>query len=168
MCSMALRWLARRLLDSFRSPMMWSIARRCSSRLRRRSSSVSTWARRRPSAVAAGSGSVTASTRSAVTALSLRLDSQALQLLLEGDHLQLAAHDHFLEFLEIQDLLLQLALGFLQVANHLLVGAHVAQDADGADHLAVRVAQRGGIEGRGDHRSARAAGVEPGVAGDAP
>src|SRR5438445_11104 len=27
MCSMAFRWLARRLLDSFRSPMMCSIAR---------------------------------------------------------------------------------------------------------------------------------------------
>src|SRR5205807_9397838 len=68
--------------------------------------------------------------------------SSDLQLLFEGDHLELAADDDFLEFLEIQDLLLQLALGLLQVANHLLVFAHVAQDADGADHPAARVAQR--------------------------
>src|SRR5256886_15092060 len=33
---MAFRWLARRLLNSLRSPMMWSMARRCSSRFRRR------------------------------------------------------------------------------------------------------------------------------------
>ena len=31
---------------------------------------------------------------------------QAHQLFLEGDHLQLAADDHFLEFLEVQDLFL--------------------------------------------------------------
>ena len=36
------------------------------------------------------------------------------------------------EFLEIQNLLLQLALGLFQVAHHLLVLAHVTQNADGA------------------------------------
>src|SRR5207249_600523 len=175
MCSMAFRWLARRLLNSFRSPMMCSIARRCSSRWRRRRSSVSTCAR---SSLAAAPGSATPGWRSSVTlsGIAMRLSAlsasrllpQALQLLLEGDHLQLAADDHFLEFLQIQNLLLQLALGFLQVANHLLVLAHVTENADGADDLAVRVAQGGGVEGRGDHLPARAPRVEPGVAGDPP
>src|SRR5438093_751800 len=174
MCSMAFRWLARRLLDSLRSPMMCSIARRCSSRWRRRRSSVSTCAR---SSLAAAPDSGTVG-RSSVTlsgiamrpsALSAsRLLPQALQFLLEGDHLQLAADDDFLEFLEIQNLLLQLALRHLQVANHLFVLAHVAQDADGAYHLAVRVAQRGGVEARGDHRPACASRIEPRIASDAP
>src|SRR2546422_5353589 len=175
MCSMAFRWLARRLLDSLRSPMMCSMARRCSSRWRRRRSSVSTCAR---SSLAAAPDSGTVGWRSSVTlsgiamrpsALSAsRLLPQALQLLLEGDHLQLAADDHFLEFLEVQNLLLQLALGLFQVANHLLVLAHITQDADSADDLAVRVTQRRGVEGRGDDFPARAPRVEPGVAGHAP
>src|SRR6266571_3028935 len=156
---MAFRWLARRLLNSLRSPMMWSIARRCSSRFRRRRSSVSTCARSRLSALAVAIGPTLPS--------ALRLLPHALQLLLEGNHLQLATHDHLLEFLEVQNLLLQLALGLLEIANHLLVLAHVPQDADGADHLAVRVAQGGGVEGRRDHLPARAPRVEPGVAGDA-
>src|SRR5206468_636253 len=174
MCSMSFRWLARRLLDSLRSPMMCSIARRCSSRWRRRRSSVSTCAR---SSLAAAPDSGTAGWRSSVTlsgiamrpsALSAsRLLPQALQLLLEGDHLQLAADDHFLEFLEVQNLLLQLAFGFFQVAHHLFVRAHVAQDTDGADHLAVGIAQGGGVEGGGDHLSARAPGVEAGITRDA-
>src|SRR5256886_13787965 len=42
--------------------------------------------------------------------------------------------------------------------------AHVAQDTDRADHLAVRVAQRRGVERRGDHFPAGAARVEAGVA----
>src|SRR5438552_3443256 len=175
---MAFRWLARRLLNSFRSPMMWSMARRWSSRFRRRRSSVSTCARSRRSAVTAAPGSATAACRSCVAvsgipitlsaASAFRLGPQALELLFEGDHLQLAADDYFLEFLEIQDLLLELPLGLLQVANHLLVFAHVAQDADGADHPAARVAQRRGVEGRGDDLPAGAAGVEAGVAGDTP
>src|SRR5437870_3855331 len=163
---MAFRWLARRLLNSLRSPMMWSMARRCSSRFRRRRSSVSTCARSRCSAVrcsVAVSGiAITLSRASA-----FRLRPQTLELLFEGDHLQLAADDYFFEFLEIQDLLLELALGLLQVANHLLVFAHVAQDADGADHPAARVAQRRGVEGRGNHLPAGAAGVQVRVAGDA-
>src|SRR2546430_2041018 len=112
-CSMAFRWLARRLLNSLRSPMMWSMARRCSSRFRRRRSSVSTCARSRCSAVrcsVAVSGiAITLSRASA-----FRLRPQTLELLFEGDHLQLAADDYFFEFLEIQDLLLELALGLLQ------------------------------------------------------
>src|SRR5438034_3813285 len=31
---------------------------------------------------------------------------------------------------------------------------HVAQDADGTDHLAVWITQRRGVEGRGDHLAA--------------
>src|SRR5437763_13629888 len=105
-------------------------------------------------------------TRSRASAFRLR--PQALALLFEGDHLQLAADDHLLEFLEIQDLLLELALGLLQVANHLLVFAHVAQDADGADHPAARVAQRRGYERRGDHLTAGAPRRDARVAGAAP
>jgi len=45
---------------------------------------------------------------------------------------------------------------------------HVAQDPDPADHLAVGVAQRRGVEGRGDHLAARAPRIEPGIAGHAP
>src|SRR2546425_1135525 len=174
---MAFRWLARRLLNSFRSPMIWSNARRCSSRARRRRSSVSTWARKRLSAVAVAPGSVTVASRSSVTISDiairssprsvLRLLPQALQLLFQGDHLQLAPDHHLLELLEVEDLFLQLGLGLLKVAHHLLVGAHVAQDADGADDLAVGVAKGGGVEGGGDDLAAGAAGVEAGVAGDA-
>src|SRR5439155_211006 len=173
---MAFRWLARRLLNSFRSPMIWSNARRCSSRARRRRSSVSTWARKRLSAVLAP-GSVTVASRSSVTISDiairpsprsvLRLLPQALQFLFQGDHLQLAPDHHLLELLQVQDLFLQLGLGLLEVAHHLLVGAHVAQDADGADDLAVGVAEGGGVEGRRDALAAGAARVEPGGAGDA-
>src|SRR3989442_1665948 len=139
--------------------MIWSIARRWSSRSRRRRSSASTCARSRLSAVAVAIGPTLPS--------ALRLLPHALQLLLEGNHLQLATHDHFLEFLEIQNLLLQLALGLLQVANHLLVLAHVTQDADGADDLAFGVAQGRSVEGGGDDLAAGAAGVQAGVARDA-
>src|SRR5437879_13921644 len=107
---MAFRWLARRLLNSFRSPMIWSNARRCSSRARRRRSSVSTWARKRLSAVAVAPGSVTVASRSSVTISDiairssprsvLRLLPQALQLLFQGDHLQLAPDHHLLELLQ--------------------------------------------------------------------
>src|SRR2546425_2865154 len=153
MCSMALRWLARRLFDTFRSPMMCNIARRCSSRFRRRSASVSTCARSWLSAPVAARRSVTPGCRSVFTisgilrshpsgSLPSDFFLQGFELLFEGDHLQLAADDHFLELLEIQNLLLQLALGLLQVAHHLFVLAHVAQDADSADHLAVRIAER--------------------------
>src|SRR5437867_5888698 len=174
---MAFRWLARRLLNTFRSPMIWSNARRCTSRARRRRSSVSTWARKRLSAAAVAPGSVTVASRCSVTISDiairpsprsvLRLLPQALQLLFQGDHLQLAPDHHLLELLQVQDLFLQLGLGLLEVAHHLRVGAHVAQDADGADDLAVWVAEGGGVEGGGDDLAAGAAGVEPGVAGDA-
>src|SRR5688572_12550734 len=40
-----------------------------------------------------------------------RLLLQAFQLLLQGDHFQLASNDHFLELLEVEDLFLELALG---------------------------------------------------------
>src|SRR5712691_1223836 len=179
MWSIALRWLPRRLLTSLRSPMMWSMAWRCSSRLRRRSSSSFTCSRR-PVGDSSRSSSTAASGRRSLTRghsvpsgllplgrPPLPLFPQAFQLPLEGDHLELAAHDHLLELLQVQDLLLQLGLGLLEVADHLLVGAHVAQDADGADDLAVGVAEGGGVEGGGDDLAAGAAGVEAGVAGDA-
>src|SRR5207302_3700 len=53
----------------------------------------------------------------------------------------------------------------LGVGPGLVELAHVAQDADGADDLAVGVAQGGGVEGGGDDLAAGAAGVEAGVAG---
>src|SRR3989442_8760617 len=177
MWSIALRWLPRRLLTSLRSPMMWSMARRCSSRLRRRSSSSLTcsW---RPVGTSGRSSSTAPSGRRSLTRghsvpsgllplgrPPLQLFPQAFQLPFEGDHLELAAHDHLLELLEVQDLLLQLGLGLLEVADHLLVGAHVAQDADGADDLAVGVAEGGGVEGGGDDLAAGAAGVEAGGGG---
>src|SRR5438445_2821882 len=154
---------------------MWSIARRWSSRCRRRRSSVSTWARSPLAAGAAAPGSVTA-VSVAISCITIgpphpsggRLLPQAVERLLQGDHLELAPDHHLLEFLEVQDLLLQLRLGLLEVPDHLLVGPHVAEDADGADDLTVGVAEGGGVESGGDDLAAGAAGVQAGVAGDAP
>src|SRR5439155_11704548 len=101
-------------------------------------------------------------------ALAFRLLPQALQLLFEGDHLQLAADHDLLELLQVQDLLLQLRLGLLEVAHYLLVGPHVAQDANGTDHLAVGTAQGGGVQGGGDDLPARAARVQDHVPHDTP
>src|SRR5207302_4998231 len=86
-------------------------------------------ARRRPSDAAA------------LSSVPFHLPLQALELLLEGDHLQLAADDDLLELLEVEDLLLQLPLRLLEVAHDLLVLAHVAEDADRADHLPVGVTE---------------------------
>jgi len=62
-----------------------------------------------------------------------------------GDHLQLAADDHFLEFLEVQDLLLQLALGLLQGRGPPASYSRMSRRMPiGADHLAIGVAQGGG------------------------
>src|SRR5207237_1366707 len=97
----------------------------------------------------------------------LSLPAQILQLLLERDHLQLAADDDFLELLEIEDLLLELRLRALEVAHDLLVRAHVAEDSDRADHVALRVAQGGGVQRRRDDLAGGAARVEDGVPGDA-
>src|SRR5256885_104520 len=152
---------------------MWSIARRWSSRCRRRRSSVSTWARSPPAAGAAAPGSVTA-VSVAISCVTIRpsptsggrLFPQAVERLFQGDHLQFAPDHHLLEFLQVQDLLLQLRLGLLEVPDHLLVGPHVAEYADGADDLAVGVAEGGGVEGGGDDLAAGAARVEAGVAGD--
>src|SRR5438128_1575752 len=181
MWSMALRWLPRRLLNSLRSVMMWSIARRCSSRLRRCRSSVLTRSRKAASdssrsadAVASGlCWSVMGHDSGRSGQASFRLQPLqflplTLQLPFQGDHLELAADDDLLEFLEVQDLLLQFRLGLLEVADDLLVGTHVAQDADGPDHPSVGVAQSRGIERRGDDFPAGAAGVETRVARHAP
>src|SRR5438445_101847 len=154
---------------------MWSIARRWSSRCRRRRSSVSTWARSPLAAGAAAPGSVTA-VSVAISCITIgpphpsggRLLPQAVERLLQGDLLELAPDHHLLKFLQVQDLLLQLRLGLLEVPDHLLVGPHVAEDADGADDLAVGVAEGGGVESGGDDLAAGAAGVQAGVAGDAP
>ena len=60
------------------------------------------------------------------------------------------------------------ALRLFQVAHHFFVLAHVTQNADRADDLAVGIAERRRVEGRRNHLSARAARVQAGVAGDAP
>src|SRR3989441_7432985 len=177
MWSMALRWLARRLLNSLRSVMMWRIARRCSSRLRRRRSSVPTRPRKADSDSSRSADAVPSglcwslmghdsgrSGQASFRLQPLQFLPLALQLPFQGDHLELAADDDLLEFLEVQDLLLQFRLGLLEVADDLLVGTHVAQDADGPDHPSVGVAQSRGVQRRGDDFPAGAAGVEAGVA----
>src|SRR5216684_3855553 len=94
----------------------------------------------------------------------VQFPSEILNLFLQRDHLEFTAYHHFLELLQIQNLLLQLGLRCLQVAYHLLIGAHVAQNADGADNLPVRVAQRRGVECRRNHFVRGAARVQPGIA----
>src|SRR5207302_344106 len=56
----------------------------------------------------------------------------------------------------------------LGVGPGLVELTHVTQDADNTYDLAVRVTQRRSVKGRGDDLPARAPGVEPGVARDAP
>src|SRR3989454_140151 len=181
MWSMALRWLPRRLLNSLRSVMMWSIARRCSSRLRRPSSSVLTRSRKAASDSSRSADAVPSglcwsvmghysgrSGQASFRLQPLQFLPLALQVSFQGDHLELAADDDLLEFLEVEDLLLQFRFGLLEVADDLLVGTHVAQDADGPDHLSVGVAQSRGVERRGDDFPAGAAGVEARVARHAP
>src|SRR5204863_444014 len=127
---MAFRWLARRLLNSFRSPMMWSIARRWSSRCRRRRSSVSTWAR---SPLAAGGGEL---------ARFLGADEAGERLL--EDLVVTEAEELGDGVVSLQHLALEVGNenGVGDVLDEALgIGArfvelpHVAQDADGADHL---------------------------------
>src|SRR5439155_139393 len=93
--------------------------------------------------------------------------AERLDLLLQGDHLELTAHDHLLELLEVEDLLLQLRFRGTQIAQHALICPHVAQDADRLDHAAVGVAQRGGVQAGRYDLAPGAAGVEPRVPRDA-
>src|SRR5260221_8028623 len=80
-----------------------------------------------------------------------------LDFFLQGDHLEFATHHYFFKLLQVENLLLQLGLGFLQVAYHLLIGAHVAQDANRPDHSAIGIAQGRGIERRGNDLAGSAA-----------
>src|SRR6266568_557081 len=169
MCSIALRWLPRRLLMSLRSPMMCSKARRrssafwtckCSCRKRSRkagcvainwststcSSPLNFFTAPSPPSIidefltTLSTGPLPRSSSSSLECNFAQLGNflpQAVQLFFQGDHLQFAADHHLLEFLQVQYLFLQLGLGLFQIANHLLVGAHVAENADGPDHLAV-------------------------------
>src|SRR5439155_13320069 len=142
MCSIALRCSASFWFDSFRSPMMWTSARR-------RSSARRTWAWSRSicSRSAAGRARprrcrhprcrrsrrrtpqlLRSSGRGAGRLELLVLPLEVLELLLERDHFQLAADDDLLELLEVEDLLLQLGLGLLEVPDDLLVGSHVTED----------------------------------------
>ena len=61
----------------------------------------------------------------------------------------------------------QLAPGFLQVAHDPFVGAHVAQDPDGADDRSVGIPQGRSIESGRDDFAGGAARIQPDVAGDA-
>src|SRR5213593_3665806 len=169
MCIMALRCWPSRLLSSFMSPMMWRSAQRRSSPRRTRCSSPFTcsrrraWVSRRPSTlVSAGDSSADSGTvtLAPVHLHALELLAEGLHLLLQGNHLELATHDHLLELLEVEDLLLQLPLRGPEVAHDALVGTHVAQDADGADHLAVEVPQRRGVERRRDDLPGGAARIQ--------
>src|SRR5262249_22928699 len=85
---------------------------------------------------------------------------EALDFFFEGDHLELTPYHHFLKLLQVENLFLQFRLRLLQVAHHLLIRAHVAQDTDGADHLALRVAQGRGVQGGGDHLARGAARIQ--------
>src|SRR5918994_5131063 len=174
MWSIARRWSPSLRFDTCRSPMMLSSARRRSSARRTRSWSCSISARR-SSVFAEGSPLPAAFGIRASTSLVRRafrpelrdLLLEAFQFLLERDHLQLAADDDLLELLQVEDLLLELRLRLLEVVHDLLVGPHVAEDADRADHLPVWIAERRGVQARRDHLARRRPRVEPRVARDA-
>src|SRR5688572_4618837 len=62
------------------------------------------------------------------------LQTQGLDLLFQRYHLELAADNHFLKFLEVANLLLQLRFRLLKVPDRFLVRPHIAQNAEGADN----------------------------------
>jgi hypothetical protein len=84
---------------------------------------------------------------------------------LEDPALQVA-HEHGVG--GILDQALGVGAGSLRVIAGPVQLAHVAQDADRPDRLAVRVAQRRGVQGRRDGLPGCAPRVEHRVAGDAP
>src|SRR5579883_2245302 len=110
-----------------------------------------------------------AASRSSILPLAhlLQFALQILNLFLQRDHLQLTTNHDLFELLQIEDLLLQFGFRFLQVAHYLFVGAHIAQDTNGADHLAISVTQGGSIEGGGNDFAGGAAGIETSVTGRA-
>src|SRR5205814_7904909 len=77
------------------------------------------------------------SARCAVAPEGADLALHPLELLLERDHLQLAADDDLLELLQVEDLLLKLRLRLLEVLHDLFIGAHVTEDADRANYFPV-------------------------------
>src|SRR5262245_47287763 len=168
MCSIALRWSPSRRFDSFRSPMMWISARRRSSAWLTRSwsSSICSSSAAASSPRRCGSGCADIAL-GAVGPECLDFGLEALELLLERDHLQLAADDDLLELLEVEDLVLELGLGLLEVAHDGLVLTHVAEHADRTDHVPVSVRESGGVERRGDDLAGRRARVQARVAGHA-
>src|SRR5262249_39534949 len=92
---------------------------------------------------------------------------EALELFLEGDHLQLAADHDLLELLEVEDLLLQVGLRPLEIAHDLLISAHISEDADGADYFPVRVPEGRGVQRCRDDLPRGAAWIQARVSGDA-
>src|SRR5260221_8313589 len=79
---------------------------------------------------------------------------------LQSDHLEFATHHYFFKLLQVENLLLQLGLGFLQVAYHLLIGAHVAKDTNRPDHSAIGIAPGRDVARRPDNLPGVAARIE--------
>src|SRR5437660_4495546 len=69
----------------------------------------------------------------------LQLALQILDLFLQRDHLQLATNHDLFELLQVENLLLQFGLRFLQVAHNLFIGTHITQNTDSADHLTIGI-----------------------------
>ena len=88
-----------------------------------------------------------------------------LPLGFQRDHFEFAPDHYLFKLLQVENLLLQFGLRLLQIAHDLFVGAHVAQDADGADHLAIRVAQRRCVQAGRDDLTGGAARVQTRIAG---
>src|SRR5439155_279209 len=87
-----------------------------------------------------------AATAALLTRTLIRLPSQGVDLFFESDHLQLTPDNDLLKLLEVEDLLLQLRLRLLEIADDLVVGAHVTQDPERPDDFSLGVTQRRRIE----------------------
>src|SRR5687768_10978850 len=129
MWSIAFRESLSRRFVFARSPMMWTIARRRASPRSRRADRSATCSR--SSSFSSASDARGSWTIAVIRSLALcRIAGGALsvhgllggpanqvQLTFECDHLQFSPDHHFFELFEVQDLLLQLSLRFLQVSH---------------------------------------------------
>src|SRR5262249_879351 len=162
MWSIALRWSASRWLSSFMSPIMCIKARRRSSPLTTRfssvlmcSSSLDSFSRTSSSVRVSNHCCALTETICLVCSALRRglanLLPEPLQLLLQCNHFQFAPYHYFFELLQVQDLFLKLRLRLLKVPHDQFVRPHVTQNSDRANHLAIRITQRRRIQrGRND------------------